>query len=436
MQGLPGFRDFYPNDCARRNYILAQWRKVARHYGFVEYDGPVLESIELYEKKSGGELLGQLFDFVDKGDRHVAMRPEMTPTLARMVAAREKEFKKPLKWFCCPQFFRYEKQQRGRLREFYQFNADIIGESSPAADAEMIALAIDLMRELGFTEREFVVRLSSREIWSGFLLEKRGAAGYDRSDLEQLLAVIDKAERQEELVSQKQLDPLGIELRDVRSWAADWSHRVFAADSAGASVPLARFHELLHAHLEPRGLLKYIEVDFSVVRGLAYYTGAVFEVFDRSRKERALAGGGRYDELLALMSDGRVSLPALGFGMGDVVLTNLIDDTPHARAKMEAWISQSHAADIFIVIAKEERRPDALTLVQRLRDDGLRVDFSLSALKVGKQFQAAEQGGASLVFLVGEEWPQVTVKVLATRQEEQILHTGLADWLRNRHKNV
>ena len=436
MQSLPGFRNFYPNDCARRNYILAQWREVARRYGFVEYDGPVLEPIELYEKKSGGELLDQLFDFKDKGGRHVAMRPEMTPTLARMVAAREKDFKKPLKWFCCPQFFRYEKQQRGRLREFYQFNADIIGESSPAADAEMIALSIDLMRELGFTESEFVVRLSSREIWLSFLIEKRGEAALDRSDLDLLLTVIDKAERQDDSVSQKQLDPLGIKLDDVRSWAADWSQRVFAADSMVASAPLARFHELLHLHLEPRGLLKYVEVDFSIVRGLAYYTGAVFEIFDRGRKERALAGGGRYDELLALMSDGKVSLPALGLGMGDVVLANLIDDTPPARTRMEAWIAQRHAADIFVVVAKEERRPDALALVQQLRNDGLRVDFSLTALKVGKQFQVADQAGASLVILVGDEWPQVKIKVLATRQEDEILHTGLADWLRNRQKGA
>ena len=436
MQSLPGFRDFYPQDCARRNYILARWREVARRYGFIEYDGPVLEPFELYEKKSGGELLGQLFEFIDKGDRHVAMRPEMTPTLARMVAAREKDFKKPLKWFCCPQFFRYEKQQRGRLREFYQFNADIIGESSPAADAEMIALAIDLMRALGFTEREFVVRLSSREIWASFLSEKRGDARFESSDLDRLLAVIDRAERQEESVSQEQLDSLEIGLADVRTWAAHWSERVLAGDARVTSGPLARFHELLHSHLEPRGLLKYVEVDFSIVRGLAYYTGAVFEVFDRSRKERALAGGGRYDELLALMSDGKVSLPALGFGMGDVVLANLIDDTPHARTRMEAWIAQSHAADIFVVIAKEERRGDALTLVQQLRDDGLRVDFSLTTLKVGKQFQAAEQAGASLVILLGEEWPLVKTKVLATRQEEQILHTELADWLRNRQKSI
>jgi histidyl-tRNA synthetase len=436
MKNLPGFRDFYPEDCARRNYILSTWREVARRYGFVEYDGPVLEPIELYEKKSGGELVGQLFDFFDKGGRHVAMRPEMTPTLARMVAAREKDFKKPLKWFCCPQFFRHEKQQRGRLREFYQFNADIVGESSPAADAELIALAIDILRELGFSEQDFVVRLSSREIWASFLMEKRGLVGFTSAELDKLLAVIDKAEREEEALINEQLEPLDLTLAEIQRWAADWSKKIFDVGSVAGNTPLARFHELLHSCLDPRGLLKYVDVDFSVVRGLAYYTGAVFEIFDRSKKERALAGGGRYDELLGLMSDGKIAMPALGFGMGDVVLANLINDTPQAKAKMEAWIARKHAADIFVVIAKEARRPEALAILQQLRDAGLRVDFPLTAAKVGKQFQAAEQVGAELAVLVGDEWPEVKIKTLATRREDQISHTELADWLRNRQKDA
>src|SRR5262245_146004 len=259
MQSLPGFRDFYPSDCARRNYILAQWREVARRYGFLEYDGPVLEPIELYEKKSGGELLGQLFDFKDKGDRQVAMRPEMTPTLARMVSAREKDFKKPLKWFCCPQFFRYEKQQRGRLREFYQFNADIIGEASPAADAELIALAIDVMREFGLTENDFLVRLSSREIWASFLAKQRASATFEKDELDLLLAVIDKAERQEESLSQRQLAPLGIDLAELRAWGAEWSRKMFETDSVEKANPLRPIYELLHSYLKPRDLLRYVE---------------------------------------------------------------------------------------------------------------------------------------------------------------------------------
>ncbi len=436
MQSLPGFRTFYPDDCAGRNYILSKWREVARRYGFIEYDGPVLEPMELYEKKSGGELVGQLFDFRDKGGRRVAMRPEMTPTLARMVAAREKDFRKPMKWFCCPQFFRYEKQQRGRLREFFQFNADIIGESSPAADAELIALAIDILREFGLTEQDFVVRLSSREIWSGLLTEKKGAGAFGNPEIDQLLAAIDKAERQPESVVDSQLESLGLSWGEVKQWAAGLGERILAPDSADFGKPLASFRELIHAHLQPRGLLKYVEVDFFIVRGLAYYNGMVFEIFDRTKKERALAGGGRYDGLLDLMSDGKVDLPALGFGMGDVVLGNLIEDTPRAAEKMKVWLAKNRSADVFVVVATEQLRSEALAFVQQLRDAGLRVDFSLAAAKVGKQFQAAEQTGAQFAVLFGEEWPMVSVKTLATRAEQRIPHAELADWIRNRQKDA
>ncbi|HEY5768638.1 MAG TPA: ATP phosphoribosyltransferase regulatory subunit [Terrimicrobium sp.] len=416
MQNLPGFRDFYPNDCARRNYILATWREVARRYGFVEYDGPVLEPIELYEKKSGGELIGQLFDFPDKAGRHVAMRPEMTPTLARMVAAREKDFKKPLKWFCCPQFFRYEKQQRGRLREFYQLNADIVGEASFAADVELVSLAIDVLRGFGFTEKDFVVRICDRSIWVNFFAENGG----DLRRSTEFLRVIDKIGREDDTTSEAKLKEFGIGLSRVRDFMA----KPYA--DAGLEATLRE--------LEKRDLAIFTELDSAIVRGLAYYTGFVFEIFDRGKRERALAGGGRYDNLLSLMSDGKVSLPALGFGMGDVVLANLIDDTPRAKAKMDAWIAQEHAADIFVVIAKEERRPEALAILQQLRDAGLRVDFPLTAEKVGRQFQAAGQAGAELAVLVGDEWPQLTIKTLATRREDKILHTELADWLRNRQE--
>src|SRR5919199_3846826 len=169
MQSLPGFRDFLPSDCAKRNYIFNVWREVARRYGFLEWDGPVLEPTELYRKKSGPEIVAQLFNFTDKGEREVAMRPELTPTLTRVVAAHEREFKKPLKWFSIGQFFRYEKQQRGRLREHFQLNCDIIGEESLGADVELIALCIDLLRAFGFTAEDVVVRISDREFWTEFL---------------------------------------------------------------------------------------------------------------------------------------------------------------------------------------------------------------------------------------------------------------------------
>jgi histidyl-tRNA synthetase len=431
MTTLPGFRDFYPADCAQRNYILSTWREVARRYGFVEYDGPVLEPMALYEKKSGGELVGQLFDFVDKGGRHVAMRPEMTPTLARMVAARERDFKKPLKWFCCPQFFRYEKQQRGRLREFYQFNADIIGEETVAADAELIALVIDMLRGFGLTEKDFVVRLSSRDAWLTFIRERMGKPLMPTSDIDpelfaRFLAVLDKIERDDEQKTNLKLQEFNCSVSDVREWIertqTDMNNPDYQEWLGQEGHALFEIHKLLHTHFASRGLGKYVEVDFSIVRGLAYYTGLVFEVFDRSKKERALAGGGRYDKLLSLMSDGKCDLHALGFGMGDVVLANLIADTPAAKARMDAWISQKHAVDIYVVIAKEERRADALGIVQQLRDAGLRVDFPLTAAKVGKQFQASEQLGARLAVLIGEELegpsPQVRVKNLLNSNRE------------------
>lgn len=420
MQTLPGFRDFYPEECARRNYVLSVWREVARRYGFVEYDGPVLEPIELYQKKSGGELVGQLFDFVDKGGRHAALRPEMTPTLARMVAARERDFKKPLKWFCVPQFFRYEKPQRGRGREFYQFNADIIGEASPAADAELIALVIDVLREFGFSESDFIVRLSSRTAWQNFFAD----AGGRPEDEYEFFQIVDKAERMPPEKTNEALARLTVPGLTAET--------VLAFMRGKQPTDLGPVLESLDA----RGLGDFVEIDYAIVRGLAYYTGVVFEVFDRSKNERALAGGGRYDKLLSLMSDGKVDLAALGFGMGDVVLGNLIDDTPEAKARMTAWTSRQRACDVYLIVAKEERRADALALVQQLRLAGLRVDFPLIDAKVGKQFQAAEHLGAELAVVVGDEWPLLKIKTLATRAEEAVPNTGLADWLRNRTTSV
>jgi histidyl-tRNA synthetase len=411
MQLLPGFRDFYPDDCAGRNYILETWRTVARRYGFVEFDGPVLEPMALYEKKSGGELVGQLFDFTDKGDRHVAMRPEMTPTLARMVAARERDFRKPLKWFCVPQFFRYEKQQRGRLREFYQLNCDIIGEAATAADAELLAVLIDLLRGFGLGEKDFVVRLSSRTAWQEFFAR----AGGQPEDEYEFFQIVDKADRNPPEKTDAALAKFGLTAQQVLDFMR----------SKTATAELAP----ILADLTARELGGFVEIDYAIVRGLAYYTGVVFEVFDRSKNERALAGGGRYDKLLSLMSDGKTDLPALGFGMGDVVLANLINDTPTAKAQLDAWLARERAADVYVVIAKEERRPDALALVQRLRDAGQRTDFPLTAAKIGKQFQNAEQLGARIAVLVGDEWPQVKVKVLATREETLVAADSVLTFL-------
>jgi histidyl-tRNA synthetase len=399
MQALPGFRDFLPEDCAKRNYIFACWREVARRYAFVEWEGPVLEATELYKKKSGAEIVDQLFNFTDKGEREVALRPELTPTLARVIAAHEREFKKPLKWFSIGQFFRYEKQQRGRLREHFQLNCDIIGESDLAADIELVALCIDILRAFGFTEKDFVVRISDREFWTDFLRERDVPA--DRWD--EFLQSIDKFGREPR---EKTAEKLGKLADDV-----------FATlKSSGKSQKLSKLVDALRG----RDLADFVAIDIGIVRGLAYYTGIVFEVFDRAGKFRAIAGGGRYDNLIAQLSDGAVSLPALGFAMGDVVLGELINEIPQAREAMQKAITNDSKIDIYIVIAKEERRADALRQIQHLRDRGYRVDYPLTSEKVGKQFQTAEHLGARVAVLFGDEWPQVKVKDMATGEQQLV----------------
>ena len=408
MQALPGFRDFLPDDCAARNYIFSRWREVARRYGFVEWDGPILEPIELYTKKSGTEIVDQLFNFTDKGEREVALRPELTPTLARVIAVHEREFKKPLKWFSVGRFFRHEKQQRGRLREHFQLNCDIVGETALAADIELVALCIDVLRAFGFTEKEVVVRISDREFWTDFLQQK----GVPSDRWDELLQVIDKSGRESPENTRAKLgklaDPVFAILRD-----------------GGKSEKLERLVDGLRA----LGLADFVIVDVGIVRGLAYYTGIVFEVFDRAGKLRAIAGGGRYDNLIQQLSDGAVSMPALGFAMGDVVIGEMIREHGSAREKMQQAITSERKIDIYIVIAKEERRSDALAHVQQLRDRGYRADYPLASAKVARQFQTAEQLRARLAILFGDEWPQVAVKDLTTGEQQLISNQELLAYL-------
>jgi histidyl-tRNA synthetase len=433
MQTLPGFRDFLPEDCAKRNYVFARWRVVARRYGFVEWEGPPLEPTELYKKKSGDEIVEQLFNFTDKGEREVALRPELTPTLARVVALHEREFKKPLKWFSIGQFFRYEKQQRGRLREHYQLNCDIIGEASVGAEAELIALLVDLLREFGFTEEDFVVRVSSRDVWLSFVLEQlnpgQPTSSINDVQFRRFLETLDKIERQDERTTNDQLREFRATVNDVWGWV-EKTRRVLEEPRHDELLTLQgttlyNLHKLFHDHIIPRGLKPYVEIDLSIVRGLAYYTGIVLEVFDRKRKFRAIAGGGRYDNLIAQLSDGAVNLPALGFAMGDVVLGKLIDETPAACEQAQKATANANKIDIYVVIAKEERRADALKQIQQLRDGGFVVDYPLTPTKVARQFQAAEEAGAAVALLYGDEWPQVKVKNMATAHQELVPSEGL-----------
>ena len=394
---LPGFRDFYPDDCAFRNAIFAKWREVAHRYGFVEYDGPPLEPLDLFTKKSGQEIVGQLYNFTDKGDRAVALRPEMTPTLARLVTARHKDFKKPLKWFSVPQVFRYERQQKGRLREHYQLNCDIIGEAGLEADVELIALVIDVLRAFDLTEKDFVVRLSDRQFWTDFM----DAKSVPEDQRYAFIQAIDKSEREPREKTAEKLGPLAEE--------------VFAI----LADPLVRPSERLDTvenGLRYRGLQDYVKRDYTVVRGLAYYTGVVFEVFDRSGEFRAIAGGGRYDTLLKNLGD--VDLPALGFGIGDVVLGEIL--------KLKQWKPwEAPELKVYVVVADEAFRPQAMALVQDLRSI-FAVDYPMQAAKVGKQFQTAEERSCDAAVVVDAKISDghVELKNLSNREQKPV---ALAD---------
>lgn len=398
MQRLPGFRDFYPEDCARRNYVFDQWRRVANSFGFQEYDGPTLEPTELYKKKSGEELKSQLFRFIEQGDRDVCMKPEMTPTLARLVAARARDYRKPIKWFSISPFFRFEKPQKGRLREFYQINCDIIGDDSAAADAELIGLAVALHEVFGLTENDFYVRVNNRNLWAKFLSEHQQST----ERLSEFLSIIDKLERETEVVTARKLQSFGIEVADVHEFLG----------TPAASVP--GFGDLFR-ELQWRGLDKYVQLDLTIVRGLDYYTGLVFEIFDRKKENRALAGGGRYDNLISAISDGGTDLPAAGFAIGDVTFTNLLEELEHTRTRIDAVLDLPRGA--FLVIADESRRPDAIGLAAELRRSGITVDYSLRPAKVGRQFEQAEALRVKYAVVIGQEWPRIRIKELADRTE-------------------
>lgn len=416
MERLPGFRDFYPEPLPHqdvwsadaRQFIFEKWRKVARRYNFREYDGPPLEPLELFTTKSGEEIVGQLYNFTDKGERAVSLRPEMTPTLARMVAAHERNYKKPIKWFAIPQLFRYERQQKGRLREHFQFNADLIGETDPAADSELIALLIDTLRAFGLTEQDFVIRLSSRNAWHDFFQGStcvpRVESGVtpDSAREYNFFQIIDKLERAPKEESEKKLSALGFSIADVNQFIE-------------SGKPTAELESILQ-NLRARGLKDFVKVDYKVIRGLAYYTGVVFEAFDAKGEFRAIAGGGRYDNLVKLISGGKVNLPALGFGMGDVVLLEILK----ARGLLPKF--DSHA-DVFVLIEDETLRAPSLKLVQDLRAAGFAVEYPLTPTKPDKQFKRAQELKAAFTAKVESE-SYVRIRNLKSRDE---IVAGFAD---------
>ena len=397
FQRLPGFRDFPPEELALRSHVQAAWRRVSRRYGFMEYDGPPLEPLDLYVEKSGQEIVGQLYNFTDKGGREVALRPEMTPSLARILGDRSRGMSKPIRWFSMPQLFRYERQQRGRLREHFQWNVDIVGEDDVAADAEVLAVAIDGLRELGLGPDDFRARVSDRRLLREVLL----AVGVEEERLPVAFGIIDKIERMPHEKARATL------LKDAKLGSAetDGLLELLAAadltavrdrfgDRDAVGLELERVRQYTDA-LAAMGLGGFVEVDLRIVRGLAYYTGIVFELFDRKGQLRAICGGGRYDRLLELV--GGEPLPAVGFGMGDVVLGELLAE----RGLLPTF---APALDYFVVSVSPEQRAQALRIAHTLRDRGSSVSYALkSDQSVTKQMKVAQREGAREVLVVGAD---------------------------------
>jgi histidyl-tRNA synthetase len=421
---LPGVRDFYPDDLARRAHIMRVWRRIAGRYAFVEYDGPPLEPLDLYTRKSGDEIVGQLYAFTDKGDREVALRPEMTPTFARMVAAKANALRKPVRWFSIPQLFRYERQQKGRLREHFQLNVDIVGEADVTADAELLAVAIDMMREFKLTREDVVARVSDRRLLSALL---RGA-GVPEDKLYDVYQAIDKMEREprERFVERFAQAGLSSSVADtvyrmVREWSFDELRQAHRGTTDPAIAEAFDRIDRYRSYLQALNVSEWVKFDLTIVRGLAYYTGIVFELFDAKGEFRAICGGGRYDDLLKSL--GGVDLPALGFGMGDVVLQDLLV----ARGLMPPI---EHKLDFWVASDEQELAPMVMGISTLLRRLDFRVEYALRPQQLGKQLKAAASAGTERVVILRKEQIQrdetLTVKRLSDGAEED---ANVKEWV-------
>jgi len=420
---LPGFREFLPDECAQRNHLFRVFRTVARAFDFQEYDVPIVEPLDLYLEKSCEEIASQLFHFEDKGGRHIALRPELTPTLARLVAARANSLPKPVKWFNIGEHFRYERPQKGRGRSFYQFNADLLGEPGVDADAELLALLASILQTFGLGSADVVIRLSDRVTWV-LLLDQLGISEDARPAT---LDAIDKSERRKPEQTIEVLakanpgrgDKLFDEIKKIKS--LETLDKIISRlhNCGEPGTKRAQQWKELTNRMEAHGCSDFVRVDLSIVRGLAYYTGFVYEAFEASGQGRALAGGGRYDHLIKKLS-GNCDMPAAGFAIGDMTLSDCLQ----SKNLLPRYVM---APDLWVVFA-EKTRMDAISLTSQLRKSGFSTTYSLKNAGFGKQFKDAGKSGARYVVIIGEDEAQensVKIKDLRSGVEKTISQTGL-----------
>ena len=409
-------RDFYPEEMSRRRWLEDLWRKVSLDNGLLEYDGPILEHLELFTAKSGQEISAQLFSLTDRAGRDLAIRPEITPTLARMVNERAASLPKPIRWFSIARLCRAEQPQRGRLREFFQWNVDILGVDSPLADAETILVAVDLLRRVGLGPADVVVRISSRSLLAAMLEQ----AGFSTEQIDAAYRLLDKRGKIPDDEFQRLLEKEVIERSCRESLQRIASYRTL--DEIQSQPALTqRIREAaaelaeVFAILETFGVADYCSFDIGIVRGLAYYTGTVFEIFDRAGHFRAIGGGGRFNDLLKAL--GGPSMPAVGFGMGDVVLMELLAE--------KGLLPQGYqTCDFYVIDADTCLSKKVLEVVANLRSAGKSAQFSYKRASLAKQLKAAASSGTKYCVILGEETTNegsVTVKNMASGQQTRIL---------------
>ncbi len=417
IPSVKGTRDFYPPVMAIRNFIVDGWKSASLRNGFEEYDGPIFEYLKMYQVKSGEEIAEQLFSFEDRGGRSLAIRPEITPTLARMVNQQINSLPRPVKWFSVPRLCRAERPQRGRLREFFQWNIDIIGVEDVLADAEVIFCSVDYLGQLGLTADDVVVKISSRKMLAALLR----AVGIADKDMDGLYVVLDKrsklpedvfekmlAERITDTAIQKQL----LDLMNVDD--IDGIGKIVALDT-DAEEAVDELRQVFEA-LDVMGIGEYVRFDIGVVRGLAYYTGVVFEIYDRASELRAICGGGRYDNLLADFGGPKVT--ATGFGMGDCVLGILLEEKGLLKD-----VPTGRRVEYFVAYVDRKYREKALQITAELRRKGIAADFSYKGGSLGKQLKQAASLSAAKCVIIGEELErdgQLIIKDMAAGTQQTV----------------